>query len=81
MALYLALCFPPLYHTLRYTVDALLDGEGAPPPPYFAVLRRMLITLALTVRPGPRPVLRWRNPRLERLPMPRCALGDRRIRS
>lgn len=30
MTLYQCLCFPPTFHSLRYTLDSLVDGAEAP---------------------------------------------------
>jgi amino acid permease len=32
MTLYQCLCFPPTFHSLRYTLDSLADGADAPRP-------------------------------------------------
>lgn len=46
MSLYLSVCFPPIFHSLRYTVDELLDGSDAEPPGRWTRAARTGVILA-----------------------------------
>mmetsp|Transcript_13665 Transcript_13665/g.32780 ORF Transcript_13665/g.32780 Transcript_13665/m.32780 type:complete len:177 (-) Transcript_13665:271-801(-) len=45
MTMYACLCFPPMFHALRYTMDTIADGTDAPRPQFpthFARVSAML---------------------------------------
>ena len=49
MTLYQCLCFPPTFHSLRYTLDEMLDGAGAARPTLATHVGRVSVMLVATM--------------------------------